>query len=430
MKFVLLLLVTALLGQTASDPQEVLGRARAKLQPKLRNLSRYVCIETIERRYFQPSQQAAPSCAQVRAVKTTVGDVGKLESTDRLRLEVTVSAGREIYSWPGATRFDSRDVDEIIRQGPIGTGSFATHLSGIFDNPGVEFHFTGERILGLRSMLEYRFQVPLQASHYRIKAGATWQHLAYQGSFLLDTETLDLQRLTFRVDDVPAGTSICDVDAQLDYQNVHIGEGDALLPSEGQLRIAFEDSRHSNNVTTFSDCREYQTESALLFEDDPQVVRTATSRIMWTPIALPIGLPITLALVSPIDTETAAAGDLVSAKVVQAVRRSDSNVTLIPAGAIVRGRITRVEHHMIPTPYFLIAMSFNRLVLQEGSSPFAARFEGNVELAKELGANLFGQGQGMGFWDVGTFLFRTGKSRYVIPAGFESKWLTLATRGR
>jgi hypothetical protein len=31
---------------------------------------------------------------------------------------------------------------------------------------------------------------------------------------------------------------------------------------------------------------------------------------------------------------------------------------------------------------------------------------------------------------VGTFLFPTSKANIVIPAGFESKWFTLATGGR
>ena len=69
-----------------------------------------------------------------------------------LSLEVAVSEGHEIYAWPGATRFDTRDVDEIIRQGPIGTGAFGTHLIGVFDNPSVDFHYVGEKPDGNRTV--------------------------------------------------------------------------------------------------------------------------------------------------------------------------------------------------------------------------------------------------------------------------------------
>jgi len=431
-------LCLALSADAASNPAEVLSQARSRLQSTARGLSKYACIETVERQYYLPFEEsdAAPRpqalgsfCAQVKGDRNSGRGAPRLDATDRLRLEVTVSEGREIYSFPGATRFDTRDIDEIIRQGPIGTGSFGTHLLGIFDNPGVAFQFLSERTIGLRTLLEYRFHVPLEASHYRVKLANSWQPMAYDGTFWVDPQALDLQRLVIRAEDVPPATTICALDAELDYHRLHIGDSEALLPNKAQLHITLESSRETNNITTFSDCREYQAESALVFEDEPQVGGAAARR-RGAPIALPIGLPLVLALTEPIDTDTAAAGDVVSAKVVQPVYRPHSKDVLIPAGATVRGRITRLEHHMLPSPYFLIALAFNRLEIEGVFSFFAARSDSNTELAKELGANIFGLSGGLGYWDVGTFLFPTSKSRYVMPAGFESKWFTLATRGR
>jgi hypothetical protein len=54
-------------------------------------------------------------------------------------------------------------------------------------------------------------------------------------------------------------------------------------------------------------------------------------------ISIPAGVLVTLALLNPIASESAAAGDPVSAKVVQAVRSKDSSVILIPVGAIAHG---------------------------------------------------------------------------------------------
>jgi hypothetical protein len=428
----------ALIGHAASDPEEVLSQARSRLQSMARSLSKYACIETIERRYYQPAREAdaparsqapASACALVKADQYSGRGAPRLDTIDRLRLEVTVSEGREIYSWPGATRFDTRNMDEIIRRGPIGTGSFGAHLLAIFDNPGVVFQFSSEQVSGLQTLLEYRFHVPLEASQYRVKLDSTWQPMAYDGSFWLDRDALDLQRLVLRAEDVPPATTICSLDAELDYHRVHIGDSEALLPNKGQLHLTLESARQTNSITTFSDCREYQAESALVFEDEPPV-SGAAARPRGAPIALPIGLPLVLALTQPIDTDTASAGDVVSATVVQTVRRPGSDDVLIPAGAMVRGRITRLEHHLLPSPYFLIALSFNRLEIQGVFSFFAARSEGNAELAKKLGANVFGPNPGLGYWNAGTFLFPTSKSRYVMPAGFESKWFTLATRPR
>src|SRR5580704_1806908 len=125
-----LLILVSLRGQAVRDPNEVLDRARANLQEMTRRLTNYACIETVERRYYEPPPQPqhAASCSQIEEARTLRTEPLKLEGVDRLRLEVTVSEGHEIHAWPGATRFDARDVDEIIHQGPTGTGVFGAHL--------------------------------------------------------------------------------------------------------------------------------------------------------------------------------------------------------------------------------------------------------------------------------------------------------------
>ena len=416
----------------AAGPEEILEQALARLQADTRSFSRYACIETVERQYFEPAPPAvsssARSCPQVLAGIEAETAPPKLEAIDRLRLEVTVSEGREIYSWPGATRFDSRYIDQIIRQGPIATGSFGTHLLAVFDNPRIQYRFAGEETEGGRRLLEFRFHVPLAASQYRVRVEQSWVPIAYDGSFWLDAGSFALQRFTFWAEDVPAATSICRLDADLDYQRGPEGSAGFLLPSQSRLRIAFSSGRRTANLTTFSNCREYQAESEVVFEANPQVSDGASVPPSWVRMALPIGLPVVLALETPVDTQTAAAGDQVTARVVDAVRRPGSAAVLIPAGATVRGRLTRVEHHLLPSPYFLVAMSFNRLDWQGTSSPFAARSEGSTSLARSLGVTLDTQGGGLRFWDVGTFLFASSAGHYVIPAGFESKWTTLAPR--
>jgi hypothetical protein len=219
---------------------------------------------------------------------------------------------------------------------------------------------------------------------------------------------------------------MCALDAELDYSSVP-ARGDLLLPARGQLRIAFQDARHTNNVTTFAACREYTTESELVFDEAPPASDAAPAASTAPQIALPIGLPVTLAFTAPIDTATAAAGDLVQAKVVRPVRRAGSAATLIPAGATVHGRLTRVERHLLPEPYFLVAMSFNRLDWGGASHRFAARLEPSAELVRQLGTNVLGRsGGGLRYWGVGVLLFPSGREKWVIPAGYQSKWTTLA----
>ena len=83
---------------------------------------------------------------------------------------------------------------------------------------------------------------------------------------------------------------------------------------------------------------------------------------------------------------------------------------------------------MLFRSYFVIAISYYRVELNGVSSPFAARLESNFQSSPGLGFEARPRARGLEFWDIGTFVFPTSKSRYVLPAGYESKWLTLATR--
>ncbi|MGI8990319.1 MAG: hypothetical protein ACR2I2_12175 [Bryobacteraceae bacterium] len=62
----------------------------------------------------------------------------KIEVTDRLRLDVKASAGNEIDSWAGGSRFEEGNVAKFV-SGPFGTGPFGTFLSDIFTLAGVTF---------------------------------------------------------------------------------------------------------------------------------------------------------------------------------------------------------------------------------------------------------------------------------------------------
>jgi len=402
-----LLAASAAREQPRRDPAAVLEQARARLQAMARNLEKYVCTETVDRSYFQRAESS------------------HLVSTDRVRLEVSLAQGRELHSWPGATRFDARDVDALIRNGPVSTGAFGGYLASVFEQPAVTFEYAGEQTANGRAMFEYRYRVPVEASRFEVRAATAWRPAAYEGSFQIDPESLELTQLMVRTRELPAGTGFGKASTALEYQRVHIGDSDVVLPRHSQLDIVMDEGREARNVTTFSKCREYQAESAISFDALAGVESTAARGGGRGRVVLPIGLPVVLALMEPIDSATSAAGDEIAAKVVKPVRRAGSAEVLIPAGAIARGRIRRIEHHLQPAPYFLVAIAFNRVEWQGAVSPFAARSEPDPVLVKELDANLALRETGFRFWGVGTFLWRTRKSSTVIPAGFESNWFTL-----
>ena len=414
----LLALLLSLSAVRGDDPAETLERGRSKLRAAARELAKYACTETVERRFYEASPRSAPAGAPP-------GEV--IESADRLRLEVTLANGREIFSWPGATRFDTREIDSIIRQGPIGSGSFAAHLLAIVDAPESQFSFQNATSEEGERLFEYRYSVPLSESHYRIRTGKSWDTIPYEGSVRFSGDG-GIRTLRIHAEAFPPASKIRTVDAEVAYPAHDAGKDETLLPRSSELRIRFESGRETINRTTFSDCREYQAESTLSF-DDVTPVPGAQSRAPVTNLLLPIGLPVTLELTSPMDASTAAAGDPVVARVVRPVSDPRSGEALIPAGAVVRGRLTRVEHHYKPESYFAIAMSFSRVQWDGLIAPFAARSQPGPDVLRQLGLSE-DEGGGLHFWNSGLFVFPTHKEQQILPEGFKSHWITLATGTR
>jgi hypothetical protein len=428
-----LLIAAAAFGQAARDPAAVLAQARARITAMSENLQRYVCAETINRSYYQrtePRKAPASPVPPPACAPPPANDPYQLATTDRVRLEVTVSQGAELHSWPGATRFDPRNVDELIRNGPVSTGSFGAYLTSVFGQDGVVYQYKGEQSVNGKTLFEYAYRVPLASSHFEVKTVSAWLPTAYEGEFQIDPQSYELERLTVRTLNPPDGSAFCQAAATLDYQQIHIGNSDVLLPRQSELVIELKDGPESRNVTTFANCREYQAESEIIFDESSTAGSNTPQSGGRGRVSLPIGLPVTLALDSAIDTAIAAAGDPVDAKVVKPIHRPGSSEELIPAGALVRGRIRRVEHHLLPSPYFRVVLAFNRVEVNGAVSPFVVRSEPDRELAKRLDANLELRDTGIWYWGVGTFLFPTNKNEIVIPAGFESRWFTLATGGR
>ncbi len=56
---------------------------------------------------------------------------------DRLRLDVAVSEGNEIFSWHGGSKFSSAGVNGVVKSGPISSGSFVGYLRNILFTQGV-----------------------------------------------------------------------------------------------------------------------------------------------------------------------------------------------------------------------------------------------------------------------------------------------------
>src|SRR5215467_2596465 len=106
---------------------------------------------------------------------------------------------------------------------------------------------------------------------------------------------------------------ICRARTSIDYRYMLIGTEEFLIPRQSELETLSADAGETSSVTTFSGCRQYAAESKLRFDGQESLNEVKVAP--HPPAPLPPGVSLTLALLAPIDTSIAAAGDPVSAKV-------------------------------------------------------------------------------------------------------------------
>jgi hypothetical protein len=382
----------------AQDPVEVLAKARDKILSELPNQPNYTCVETIDRSYLSRSDPPSSplSCERLSVDRKKGRDKLKLASTDRLRVEVALIDGREIYSWTGPGTF-SQSVEEILQFGPAGTGAFGAHLIEIFGNPSVRFRLLEET----GDALEYGFRVPIEASRLVVKAGMDWRPAGYDGSFTIDRTSEEMRRFTMDSDELPPETSICEANITNEYPSPKTGS--LLLPHVSRSHNILRDATETESVSTFSNCRE-------------SIVASSRNGANGDTV-LPKGISFELALAAPIDSNSAAAGDVISAALTKPILWPKSATLLAPAGSKVIGRIIRMEHYLAPKEFFLVSMAFDTLQADDKVFRFHARSAGTAGSAWI--------GQHPDNWPMGNFLFPTEGARLVIPSGYISKWVSV-----
>jgi hypothetical protein len=434
-----LVIVTASVvrAQDPSSSSTLLARAQQKIARSTHQLPKCTCLETVERTYYAAPIEKLSAKIMTEAPANSCDGKGfakngqpSLDAKDRLRLSVAVAGGEEVYSWAAASRFDTRTVFQMVSSGPISTGSFGSYLVDVFENPGVRFKFAGWKIADSQEVLEYDFEVPADASHYDVVVGGTWKPTAYLGSFQIYAATADLARLVIETAQLPPEANFCRARSTIDYHYTLIGNEEFLIPLRSELETLSPGGGKTSSVTTFSSCREYTAESSLRFDGQESAGQVETTPQTTTP--LPPGLSLTLALLGPLDTRIAAAGDAISAQVSKAVRAPHSNQILVPAGAVAHGRILQMRHQ-ISSSQFLISIRFDTLETRGAVSPLSIKLDRDLPTEKGRTQNGFRQrapeftlpppaSGGAG----SLFVVPVRSGMYIFPRGFQSKWTTVA----
>jgi hypothetical protein len=337
--------VTEARGEAATDadPIDVLAALRDRVLANGRVIPNHTCVETVERSRYTHTGAPVSSCDAILAGRAKTGAAARLRlaSTDRLRLDVALSSEREIYSWAGANKFAEGDIDEIVHQGAMGTGPFAAFLLSVFVGRQPRFVFQGEGDLDGHTVYEYSFHVSKDESRFRFKAHQNWIIAGYSGTLYVDPKTSDLARLIIRSEELPPETDTCEVDTTLDYGKVQLSGGVYFLASASTQRFIGRGGDEAENQYSFSACRDFRAQSNVDFGRGASDGSSAADRAADPP-DWPSGLPVTIELTSPIDSASAAAGDRIQGRLLGPIRDARGN-TLAPEGAVVTGRLMRVE---------------------------------------------------------------------------------------
>ena len=212
------------------------------------------------------------------------------------------------------------------------------------------------------------------------------------------------------------------------YHYEQIGGGRFLVPLNAEFDTLPTNQGETRSRIAFSACHEFTAESRLVSDDQASPTALKPAPLPGAP--LPRGLELTLALATGIDSGTAAAGDLISAKVVHAVHAAGSNEILIPAGAVAHGRILQMRHDY-KSAQFQLLIRFDSLERNGSVSPLAIRLDRDLKPAKArtsgglaTRATEFSLPPPSGDPTSWLTVPATG-ARYVMPTGSESKWMTV-----
>ncbi|MFN7992281.1 MAG: hypothetical protein U0Q18_01685 [Bryobacteraceae bacterium] len=418
--------VTRTARSQSTDSDALLAKISDQVKQNLEHLPNYVCLETIQR---------------TRRIKAG----GSLEPLDTLRIEVGVSGRREMYSWPGSKAFDQRELGDMVARGMVGTGNFALLPEHVFLASVAQFEYKGEQEIAGRKALRFDYEVTEDASSYKLRAPPHEAIVGFRGSVWADRETLDLIRLEAVAGEIPTELGLSEARMAMDYGRIPIGGGSFLLPASSDLVMTTLDGEQTRNLSNFTSCRQFQTESQVSFEGSSEAPRPPQTAVPTGVTALagaagldlPPGISLELSLDDDIDLQNAEIGGPVRATLARALKNGES--ILAPEGARVAGRLVRLERESQPFEHYIVGLEFDTLQFSGGTARFMATlqdassapgllrqarrmdptFARRREAHMDILVNERHRGQGILHWDA---------KHPSIRKGFKTRWVTDTTR--
>ena len=338
-------LAAAFCHAQALEPDALLAQAMRKIERGFDRQRRFTCDAVIARE--------------------TYGARRRLLWTDRVHVDVAVFEGRQLYSWPGESAFGAASVKELTGTGASGSGEFGPFAASFLadsDPASIRHRRSG-------ALEEFSYEVPLATSHYMIGREAT----AYQGALFVDSTSGELKRMVIHVPRPPSSSGI--ERAEIDIKYTSEDGGPNLYPSFSVLTLSMGEGSAVNR-TTYRGCRRFTGESTLQFGTEDN--RPHTDATSFAP-RIPAGIRIRSTMATPVDSRTSSAGDTFEARVAEPVKQGDR--TVIPKGALLHGRITRMEQRYSPSLGVLLQIRFAAVEFGGVRYPIALAARLNMDAA-------------------------------------------------
>jgi hypothetical protein len=351
-------------GQQSPDADSALQRSRERVLADLQRMPHYTCVQTINRQYYVTKSKAA-SCAALIADHGKNSDMLTLRGWDRLRLEVAIVDGNNVYSWVGASRFEGDTLGQLAGHGPLSSGDFGTYLELLFKRAVISFN--GEDLTGKRRLLAYSYDVPLDRSSYKVHSKDGLAVTAYRGAFLLDPAAADIVSLTVQTAELPEGNPDCQFITEVDYGRTQIHDRVVLIPQQTNLVTIGRDGGEVHSLTSYASCREYASQSRILPESPAASAATSAPP---APAPVPAGLHFRARIITPIDSDTSAAGDPIEADLLSPLRSNDREWA--PVKARMHGHLVALEQRTLPQKFFRVSMQFESIDVNGVSVPLRA----------------------------------------------------------
>jgi hypothetical protein len=417
--WVLLVIAGATCGAT-DDWRAALDRVRENVARQVGRSANYTCVETVDRTTFRSARDLLRGCAYESKTPER-----KEVSHDRLRLDVAVSQGKEIFAWHGQERFSgSSGIDDVVQRGAVSSGGFIGFLENIFTHKGIRFTYTGEGVINGAHTYSFDYVVPLASSGYHVGTRHGRPAIPFHGSFSVRAPEFQLVTLSIIADEIPENSHVCSAETEMIYQMAKISGQDALIPSQIMLRIGDVDHEYSVSRSEYSGCRAYSAESTLRFDTNeaaPPISAGGPSREEQ----LPAGTILRIGLRTAIDDEVSYAGDPVEGVLLNAVKVKGTHI-VIPKNTAVRGVVTLLEKFEAPVEHYLISIQFGQLSFERTKYVFRAGPAVSRPQAKKLTEIYKGPWPDsiQEIYDRGLFVFRA--QHVHLDGRFSGDWITRA----